>query len=89
MTKSTSAISRCVVAFAIVASLVTSASPALADQGGISFWVPGLFGSFAASPLAPGLSAATIYYHTSVSASGGLAAAKQIEIGNWRPVAPM
>jgi len=78
--------SRQLVAFAIVASLVTVAKPALADQGGISFWVPGLFGSFAASPLAPGLSAATIYYHTSVSASGALAAARQIEVGRLRPV---
>lgn len=86
MTKSTSAKRQCLVALAIVVSVVTSARPALADQGGISFWVPGLFGSFAASPLAPGLSAATIYYHTSVSASGALAAAKQIEIGKWRPI---
>jgi hypothetical protein len=78
--------SRGVLAFATAASLFTVARPALADQGGISFWVPGLFGSFAAAPLAPGLSAATIYYHTSVTASGGLAAAKQIEVGRLRPV---
>lgn len=62
-----------------------AAKPALADQGGVSFWVPGLFGSFAASPLVPGFSLATIYYHTSVDASGSLAAAKQVEIGRFRP----
>ena len=61
------------------------AKPALADQGGVSFWVPGLFGSLAASPLQPGFSLATIYYHTSVDASGDVAAAKQIEIGRLRP----
>jgi hypothetical protein len=60
---------------------------AQADQGGVSFWVPGLFGSFAASPLVPGWSISSIYYHTSVDASGGLAAAKQIEIGRLRPTA--
>ena len=57
----------------------------MADQGGVSFWVPGFFGSFAASPLVPGWSLATVYYHTSVGASGNVAAAKQIEIGALRP----
>ncbi len=71
---------------AIVAAAITVAPcPALADQGGVSFWVPGLFGSFAASPLQPGWSLATIYYHTSVEASGALAAARQVEIGRLRP----
>lgn len=54
---------------------------ASADQGGVSFWVPGLFGSFAASPLQPGFSVTSIYYHTSVSAGGEVAAAKQVQIG--------
>jgi hypothetical protein len=66
------------------ASLLAS-GPARADQGGVSFYVPGLYGSFAASPLVPGWSLATIYYHTSVEASGALAAAKQIEIGRLNP----
>lgn len=66
------------------AAIAIAPRPALADQGGVSFWVPGLFGSFAASPLVPGWSMATIYYHTSVEASGNLAAAKQIEVGRVR-----
>jgi hypothetical protein len=49
-----------------------------ADESGISFWLPGLFGSFAAVPGTPGLTFATFYYHTSVSASG----AKDFQIGN-------
>jgi hypothetical protein len=40
-----------------------------ADEGGISFWLPGLFGSFAAVPGTPGLSIAAFYYHPSVAAS--------------------
>lgn len=47
-----------------------SATPSHADEGGISFWLPGLYGSFAAAPAVPGWSFATLYYHTSVSAGG-------------------
>ena len=54
---------------------------ALADEGGVSFWVPGFFGSLAATPQQPGWSVATIYYHDSVSASGNVALAKEIQIG--------
>src|SRR5438105_4152603 len=32
---------------------------ALADEGGVSFWVPGFFGSLAAAPQQPGWSLAT------------------------------
>ncbi len=70
---------------AVVAAAVVAPQQASADQGGVSFYVPGLFGSFAASPLVPGWSLATIYYHTSVEASGALAAAKQVEIGRLNP----
>jgi len=44
-----------------------------ADEAGISFWLPGLYGSFAAAPGEPGWSFATIYYHPSVSAGAGTA----------------
>ena len=42
---------------------------ALADQGGLSFWLPGLFGSLAAAPGQPGWSFTTIYYHPTVEAN--------------------
>ena len=45
--------------------------PALADEGGISFWLPGNFGSLAATPGTPGWSWATVYYHTDVSSGAG------------------
>jgi len=51
--------------------LLALSNVAYADEGGVSFWLPGLFGSFAAVPTTPGLSIATFYYHSSVSASGG------------------
>jgi len=55
---------------------------ASADEGGVSFWIPGFFGSLAAAPQQPGWSWASIYYHTTVSASGGVALAKELEIRN-------
>ena len=55
---------------------------ARADEGGVSFWVPGFFGSLAATPLTPGFSFANIYYHTSVSAGGNVAFARQVSRGN-------
>ena len=53
----------------------------LADENGISFWIPGQFGSLAALPAQPGWSFATIYYHTSVKAGGGVAAGREVTIG--------
>lgn len=42
-----------------------------ADENGISFWLPGQYGSFAATPGTPGWTWATLYYHGSVDAGGG------------------
>jgi hypothetical protein len=56
--------------------------PAAADEGGVSFWVPGFFGSLAATPQQPGWSFATIFYHTSVRAGGDIVFARQVHRGN-------
>ncbi|MBJ6135675.1 transporter [Ochrobactrum sp. Q0168] len=48
-------------------ALLTTHS-AYADEGGVSFWLPGLYASFAAVPAEPGWSFATVYLHPSVSA---------------------
>ncbi|MBR0831519.1 transporter [Bradyrhizobium manausense] len=67
----------------LAALLALSPQIACADEGGVSFWVPGLYGSLAAVPQqAPGWSATTIYWHDSVSAGGDVARARQITIGN-------
>ena len=63
-------------------SAAMTASPAVADEGGVSFWVPGFFGSLAATPQQPGFSWATIYYHTSVSAGSNVAFARQVNRGH-------
>jgi hypothetical protein len=43
--------------------------PAGADEGGVSVWLPGMFGSLAAVPAAPGWSLGAFYYHSSADAS--------------------
>jgi hypothetical protein len=58
-----------------------------ADEGGVSFWLPGLFGSLAAAPAEPGWSVAAINYFTNVNAGANVAAARQIEIGRFSPTA--
>jgi hypothetical protein len=47
----------------------------------VSFWIPGFFGSLAAAPLQPGWTLSSTYYHTSVSAGGDVALAREITIG--------
>src|SRR5262245_32613353 len=54
---------------------------ALADEGGVSFWIPGFFGSLAATPQQPGWTVASIYYHTSVDAGADVAFARQVNRG--------
>ncbi len=73
---------RCRLAASVLLSAtVLFAQCALADESGISFWVPGFFGSLAATPQQPGWSLANVYYHTSVSAGGNVALAREIQIG--------
>jgi hypothetical protein len=62
--------------------LVLSDRPVMADEGGLGFWVPGFFGSLAAAPQQPGFGFASVYYHTTVSAGGNVAFARQVNRGN-------
>src|SRR5262245_27054609 len=57
-------------------------SAAFADEGGVSFWIPGFFGSLSAAPVQPGWSVANIYYHASVDAGGDVAFARQVTLGD-------
>jgi hypothetical protein len=54
-----------------MATACFAAGPAQADEGGLSFWLPGNFGSLAAVPGTPGWSWATVYYHSTVAAGAG------------------
>jgi hypothetical protein len=65
--------------------LAVAAPIARADERGISFWLPGQFGSLAAVPLQPGLSVTEIFYNTGVSAGGDVALAHEIALGRVNP----
>jgi hypothetical protein len=71
-----------VLSLVLICSLATESR---ADEGGTSFWLSGSFGSLSATPLTPGWSLATIYYHTSVTAGGDVAASREFTIGNLNP----
>jgi hypothetical protein len=72
---------------AVLLAVVAGAAPttASADEDGVSFWIPGFFGSLAAAPQQPGWSAAAINYYTDVSASGNAALSREITIGQFNP----
>jgi hypothetical protein len=69
------------IASAFLSAVIDVPMPAMADEGGVSFWLPGFFGSLAAAPQQPGWSLTSIYYHTSVSAGADVARAREFEIG--------
>ena len=69
------------VASAFLTAVVAVPTVAWADEGGVSFWLPGFFGSLAAAPQQPGWSLTSIYYHTSVSAGADVARAREFETG--------
>src|SRR5262249_13067613 len=63
------------------AASVLASQAALAAEAWLSFWLAGFFGSLAAAPQQPGWSLTSIYYHSSVSAGGNVAAAREFETG--------
>lgn len=66
-----------------VAVALLAGNHACADEGGISFWLPGQYASFAAVPGTPGWSTALIYYHATAdsSASAAFPRGGRIDVG--------
>lgn len=69
-------------AFFTFAAFACSTNTSHADEGGLGFWFPGLFGSLAAAPQVPGWAIAILDLYNPVSAGGNVAAARQITINN-------
>jgi len=70
--------------FAVAASALIATSlsnRSFADEGGVSFWVPGFISSLAATPLVPGFSYTNVVYVASVSAGADVAFARQVTRG--------
>jgi hypothetical protein len=56
---------------ALCAAVAVAPTAAKADNGGLSFWLPGTFGSLAAAPTVPGWAYSTICLNLAQSAGGG------------------
>src|SRR5262245_21083270 len=65
--------SACVITALLPLALSDRAS---ADESGVSFWLQGQFGSFAAAPSNPGLSFESTYYHATAEASPSVSFAR-------------
>src|SRR5262249_49646596 len=66
----------------LVVGSIAIQNSAHADEDGVSFWIPGFFGSLAAAPLQPGWALTSMLYNTNVSASGNAAISREIRIGD-------
>jgi hypothetical protein len=69
----------------VCVAIAATPTASFADENGVSLWVPGFFGSMAATPQQPGWSLATINYYSNVSGSGNVAVSKEITIGQFNP----
>src|SRR5215510_1665396 len=72
-------------AFLLVISVLLSTNNSWADEGGVSFWLPGIYGSLAAVPGQPGFSFLTFNYYDSVKAGADVARAREIQIDRFNP----
>ena len=68
-----------------IAALASCPEISRADEGGVSFWLPGQYASLAAVPQTPGWALGVTYYHSNVAASGAVAASKEILTGRIPP----
>jgi hypothetical protein len=74
---------RAVAALLLFAVAVGAPATSRADEGGVSFWLPGQFGSLAAAPGVPGWALGVLNYYTSVSGSGAVAASREVTLGRF------
>ena len=54
-----------------IVGIVLGHHVALADEAGVSVWLPGTFGSLAAVPVQPGFQWTTTYYHATATSKSG------------------
>jgi hypothetical protein len=72
-------------ATAVLAAAGLTSGASFADEGGVSFWLPGTYGSLAALPAQPGWSLGSFVYNTDVRAGADVATAREITIGRFNP----
>jgi hypothetical protein len=66
----------------VLAAIVGHSTGARADEGGVGSWLPGTFGSLAATPLQPGWALGLIYYHADSTGGGDVAAERALHFPN-------
>jgi hypothetical protein len=81
----------CVGVASLAAALLSQScdiTTALADEGGVSFWLPGQYGSYAAAPAKPGWSFESTFYYaaTSATASASFSRGGGIQAGIKSPI---
>jgi hypothetical protein len=76
---------RVVASAAILTAIVSLPTGAVADEGGVPFWLSGIYSSLSAAPLSPGWTVNETYYHWQGQAGADVAAAREIEIGQFNP----
>jgi hypothetical protein len=81
------AIRHCAVAALTFAALASTSNNSRADEGGVGFWLPGLYGSLAAAPQVPGWAIALVDLYNPVSASGNTALARNVTINRLNTTA--
>ncbi len=70
----------CAIGCALSIGALIDAQIARADEGGVSFWIPGFYGSLAAAPVEPGWALTGMEYFDSVKAGGDVGLARSITI---------
>jgi hypothetical protein len=68
-----------------LAALIATTKVSRADEDGVSFWIPGFFGSLAATPQQPGWSAIMMNYYTNVRGGASEALSREVTIGQFNP----
>ena len=78
----------CLVSLFVVLFGLRFSDIALADEGGVSFWLPGQYGSYAAAPSKPGLSFESTFYYASAAATAGASFSRGggLEVGIKSPI---
>jgi hypothetical protein len=71
------------VSVALVAISGAGTVRCFADEGGVSFWLPGSYDSYAAELQQPGWSLSVVDYYAAVSAGAGVARSREIETGRF------
>src|SRR5262249_18856450 len=71
-----------VAAVGLTVGVAGQSNEAKADFAGIGSWLPGSFGSLAATPLQPGWGLGLIYLHSDSTAGGDVAAQRAIRFGS-------